>query len=97
VETSTSVWRQDKSPEATRARVDALPSTVATMLRGVDADDDAERVGDAVRACLKRIVRASTLRQAVAGLVTTSPMRTLAYVGAKFYKAARSRGTSGAR
>ena len=94
VETSASTWRQDKSPEATRERIDALPATVTTMLNRVEVGDDAERVGDAVRACLRRIVRASTLRQAVAGLLTTSPMKTLAYVGAKFFKAASSRATN---
>ena len=41
-----------------------------------------ERVGDAVRACVRQIVRASTLRQAVAGLLSTSPLKTIAYVGA---------------
>ena len=94
VETSASTWRQDKSPEATRERIDALPATVTTMLNRVEVGDDAERVGDAVRACLRRIVRASTLRQAVAGLLTTSPTKTLAYVGAKFFKAASSRATN---
>lgn len=56
--------------------------------------DDPERVGGAVRACVRQIVRASTLRQAVAGLLSTSPLKTIAYVGAKFVKSAQSR-TSG--
>ncbi len=56
--------------------------------------DDPERVGDVVRACVRQIVRASTLRQAVAGLLSTSPLKTIAYVGAKFVKSAQSR-TSG--
>lgn len=53
--------------------------------------DDQERVGSTTRACLRQIVRTSSLRQAVAGLLGTSPTKTVAYVGAKFYKSARSR------
>ena len=66
------------------------PNASVTLLRC----DDPERVGDAVRACVRQIVRASTLRQAVAGLLSTSPLKTIAYVGAKFVKSAQSR-TSG--
>ncbi len=76
-------------------RLDASADTAA-VAESVCASvgDDPERVGDAVRACVRQIVRASTLRQAVAGLLSTSPLKTIAYVGAKFVKSAQSR-TSG--
>lgn len=53
--------------------------------------DDTERMSSLVKACLRRIVRTSSLRQALSGLISTSPAKTLAYVGAKFSKSARSR------
>lgn len=42
--------------------IDVLLVMVMIMLNRVEVGDDVEWVGDVVRVCLRRIVRASTLR-----------------------------------
>ena len=104
LEASTTNWSQDKSAAALERRVLSLPAAVLTMIRGemglMSVDDatlaaalggDRARASSLVKACLRRIVRVSSFRQALAGLLSTSPAKTLAYVGAKFSKSARSR------
>jgi len=98
------LWRQDKSANAMRAHIAGLPSNVLARLvvkgerfgaSGRDDDfaskGDAERVASAVRQRMREIVRVSSARQAFAALLSTSPLKVLAYLGAKFFKSTASR------
>jgi translocator assembly and maintenance protein 41 len=54
-------------------------------------EEDPSRAANAVATCMRQIVRISTVRQALAGFLSTSPSKTVAYVGAKVFKSIASR------
>ena len=95
-------WTQDKSVEVLRSHAAGLPVNVLAGLSSSRVDGssigdarrsnvavDAQR--DAVRRRIRDIVRVSSTRQAFAALLSTSPLKAMAYVGAKFVKSAASR------
>lgn len=74
---------------AVRVPVDMSPEETATVVSEA-FKNDSTRISAAVSVCLRQIVRVSSARQAFAALLSTSPTKTVGYVGAKFFKAASS-------